>query len=111
MPYTTKKGTGKDKGKTCVHKKSSKKKVGCTSGPIEKYLTALRMAESDDMDWMKGPPSFRFGEISRDLRNYFSKGDEFFLPEIAVKNYYRKFIIILAIILVLGLIPYKSFLK
>jgi hypothetical protein len=42
---------------------------------------------------------------------YFSKGDEFFLPEIAVKNYYRKFIIILAIILVLGLIPYKSFLK
>lgn len=53
MPYSTKKGTGKDKGKTCVHKKSSKKKVGCTSGPIEKYLTALRMAESDDMDWIK----------------------------------------------------------
>ena len=52
MPYTTRKGTGKDKGKTCVHKKSSKKKVGCTSGPIEKYLTALRMAESDDMDWI-----------------------------------------------------------
>ena len=53
MPYTTRKGTGKDKGKTCVHKKSSKKKVGCTSGPIEKYLTALRMAESDDMDWIR----------------------------------------------------------
>ena len=82
MPYTTKKGTGKDKGKTCVHKKSSKKKVGCTSGPIEKYLTALRMAESDDMDWMKGPPSFRFGEISRDLRNYFSKGDKVYLTGI-----------------------------
>ena len=57
MPYTTKKGTGKDKGKTCVHKKSSKKKVGCTSGPIEKYLTALRMAESDDMDWIRDAPS------------------------------------------------------
>lgn len=82
MPYTTRKGTGKDKGKTCVHKKSSKKKVGCTAGPIEKYLTALRMAESSELDWMKGPPSFRFGEISRDLRNYFSKGDKVYLTGI-----------------------------
>ena len=52
MPYSTKKGTGKDKGKTCVYKKSSKKKVGCTDGPIEKYLTALHMAESKDFEWV-----------------------------------------------------------
>ena len=57
MPYTTRKGTGKDKGKTCVHKKSSKKKVGCTAGPIEKYLTALRMAESSELDWIRDIPS------------------------------------------------------
>ena len=52
MPYFTKKGTGKNKGKTCVYKKSSKKKVGCTAGPVEKYLTALRMAESEDLEWI-----------------------------------------------------------
>ena len=40
------------------------------------------LRESDDMDWMKGPPSFRFGEISRDLRNYFSKGDKVYLTGI-----------------------------
>ena len=38
--------------------------------------------ESDELDWMKGPPSFRFGEISRDLRNYFSKGDKVYLTGI-----------------------------
>jgi hypothetical protein len=38
--------------------------------------------ESSDLDWMKGPPSFRFGEISRDLRNYFSKGDKVYLTGI-----------------------------
>ena len=51
MPYFTKKGTGKDKGKTCVYKKEDRTKVGCTAGPVEKYLTALRMAESDEFDW------------------------------------------------------------
>ena len=79
MPYFTKKGTGKDKGKTCVHKKSSKKKVGCTDGPIEKYLTALRMAESSDMDWMKGPISFTFGEIKHNIHNYVFTGDTIYL--------------------------------
>ena len=79
MPYFTKKGTGKDKGKTCVHKKSSKKKVGCTDGPIEKYLTALRMAESNDMDWMKGPISFTFGEIKHNIHNYVFTGDTIYL--------------------------------
>ena len=52
MPYFTKKGSGKDKNKVCVYKKSDKKKVGCTAGPIEKYLTALRMAESGDFDFI-----------------------------------------------------------
>ena len=79
MPYFTKKGIGKDKGKTCVHKKSSKKKVGCTDGPIEKYLTALRMAESNDMDWMQGPVSFTFGEIKDDIHNYVLTGDIIYL--------------------------------
>ena len=53
MPYFTKKGTGKDKGKTCVYKKEDKTKVGCTDGPVEKYLAALHMNESDDMDWIR----------------------------------------------------------
>ena len=43
MPYYTRKGTGKDKGKTCVYKRESDKKVGCTSGSIKKYLAALHM--------------------------------------------------------------------
>mgnify|MGYP001231268488 CR=1 FL=1 len=41
MPYRTEKGTGKDEGKTCVYKKGSNKKVGCTDGPIKDYLAAL----------------------------------------------------------------------
>lgn len=55
MPYFTKKGTGKDKGKTCVYKKEGKTKVGCTAGPVEKYLAALHLNESDDngLDWIK----------------------------------------------------------
>jgi len=57
MPYFTKKGIGTDKGKTCVYKKSSKKKVGCTAGPVEKYLTALRMAESEELSWIENVPS------------------------------------------------------
>tara|TARA_R100000008_G_C3578483_1_gene166784 strand:- start:8 stop:235 length:228 start_codon:yes stop_codon:yes gene_type:complete len=43
MPYYTRKGTGKNKGKTCVHKKETDKKVGCTSGPIKNYLAALHI--------------------------------------------------------------------
>lgn len=41
MPYYTKKVGNK----TCVYKKSNNKKVGCTSGSIEKYLAALHMNE------------------------------------------------------------------
>ena len=74
MPYTTRKGTGKDKGKTCVHKKSSKKKVGCTSGPIEKYLTALRMAESDDMDWIHSTGQNKILTINK-LKELFKKNN------------------------------------
>ena len=43
MPYYTRKGTGKSKGKICVHKKENDKKVGCTSGPIKNYLAALHI--------------------------------------------------------------------
>lgn len=53
MPYFTKKGAGKDKGKTCVFKKEDKTKVGCTDGPIQKYMTALHMNESDEWKWVK----------------------------------------------------------
>jgi len=74
MPYFTKKGTGKDKGKTCVHKKSSKKKVGCTSGPIEKYLTALRMAESDDMGWIHSTGQNKILTINK-LKELFKKNN------------------------------------
>ena len=43
MPYYTRKGAGKSKGKTCVYKKKNDKKVGCTSGPIKNYLAALHI--------------------------------------------------------------------
>jgi hypothetical protein len=57
MPYFTKKGTGKDKGKTCVYKKEGKTKVGCTDGPIEKYMAALHVNESqDEWDWVRDTP-------------------------------------------------------
>ena len=82
MPYFTKKGIGKDKGKTCVYKKSSKKKVGCTAGPVEKYLTALRMAESNELDWLIGPPQFRFGDIKYNINDYLSVGDKIYLTGI-----------------------------
>ena len=75
MPYFTKKGTGKDKGKTCVYKKEDKTKVGCTAGPVEKYLTALRMAESEDLKWMMGSPKIRLGEIKEEIYDYVSPGD------------------------------------
>lgn len=42
MPYYTKKVGSK----TCVYKKSDGSKVGCTSGPIKKYLAALHMNEN-----------------------------------------------------------------
>ena len=41
MPYSVRAGTGEDEGKKCVHKKDTWKKVGCTDGPVEKYLAAL----------------------------------------------------------------------
>ena len=58
MPYFTKKGVGKDKGKTCVYKKDDKTKVGCTDGPIEKYLAALHVNESEggEWDWIRNEP-------------------------------------------------------
>jgi hypothetical protein len=56
MPYYTRKGTSKkDKGKTCVYKKEDNTKVGCTDGPVEKYLAALHINESkenNDLSWI-----------------------------------------------------------
>ena len=43
MPYSVRKGTGKNKGKKCVYKKNTNKLVGCTDGPIKDYLAALHM--------------------------------------------------------------------
>jgi hypothetical protein len=55
MPYKTRKVKGKG---TCVYKKDSGKKVGCTTGPIKKYLAALHMnevirEEIEDFEWIK----------------------------------------------------------
>jgi len=70
MPYYTKKGTSKkDKGKTCVYKKEDNTKVGCTAGPVEKYLAALHINESEenDLDWIKNI-------IPNPLELYYFKG-------------------------------------
>ena len=44
MPYSYKKVGNK----TCVYKKSTGKKVGCTSGPVNKYLAALHMHDKNE---------------------------------------------------------------
>lgn len=82
MPYFTKKGTGKDKGKTCVYKKDDKKKVGCTDGPIEKYMAALHIHESEDLNWLMGPTQVRFGDIKNNFRDYVNVGDIIYLSGI-----------------------------
>jgi hypothetical protein len=83
MPYYTQKGKGKDKGKTCVYKKSDKTKVGCTAGPIEKYLGALHanegINESDELDWLKGPVYFKYEDIKDDLHQFIKVGDKIHL--------------------------------
>jgi len=42
---------------------------------------------------------------------YYLKQDKFYMPEIVNSDYYKKYIIVVTIILILGLIPYKLFLK
>lgn len=42
---------------------------------------------------------------------YNAKTNEFLLPEVANRNNYRRYLLILAILLFLGLIPYKFLLK
>ena len=79
MPYFTKKGTGKNKGKTCVYKKEDGTKVGCTDGPVEKYLAALHIHESKDFDWLSGPLQIRFGDIKDNFKDYISYGDTIYL--------------------------------
>jgi hypothetical protein len=52
MPYSVRKGKGKDEGKKCVYKKRGKKlgkKVGCTSGDVKKYLAALYINVNEAM--------------------------------------------------------------
>ena len=45
MPYKTK----RLKNKTCVYKKDSNKRVGCTRGPIKKYMAALHANVTESM--------------------------------------------------------------
>jgi hypothetical protein len=44
MPYTHKKVGNKQ----CVYKKDTGEKVGCTSGPVSKYLAALHIHSKDE---------------------------------------------------------------
>ena len=53
MPYSVRKGTGKDKGKKCVYKKGTDKKVGCTNGPIKDYLAALHVNANESLKMTK----------------------------------------------------------
>ena len=53
MPYSVRKGTGKDKGKKCVYKKGTDKKVGCTSGPIKDYLGTLHIHANESLKMTK----------------------------------------------------------
>ena len=78
MPYFTKKGIGKNKGKTCVYKKEDRTKVGCTDGPIEKYLAALHINESqeNDFDWIRDIDPYLF------VKNYY----EFYSDNYRIKK-------------------------
>ena len=49
MPYTHR----KVKGKQCVYKKSTGKKVGCTTGPLQKYLAALAINANESKTFKK----------------------------------------------------------
>lgn len=82
MPYFTKKGTGKDKGKTCVYKKENRTKVGCTAGPIEKYMVALHIVESEDLGWLSDPIQIKFGDIKDNFNDFISVGDTIYLSGI-----------------------------
>lgn len=82
MPYFTKKGTGKDKGKTCVYKKEDRTKVGCTDGPVEKYLAALHIHESEGTEWLMGPIQIKFGDIKDNFKDFISVGDIIYLSGI-----------------------------
>ena len=80
MPYYTRKGKSKkDKGKICVYKKEDNTKVGCTAGPIEKYLAALHIHESSEMEWLEGPINLKYGDVMGDLHQFFKEGDIIYL--------------------------------
>jgi hypothetical protein len=53
--------------------------VGCTAGPVEKYLAALHIHESKDFDWLSGPLQIRFGDIKDNFKDYISYGDTIYL--------------------------------
>lgn len=65
MPYVTR----KQGSKTCVYKKGTGgkpgKKVGCTNGPVNKYLAALHANESHNI----------FDKLYDDIINEISVGD------------------------------------
>ena len=90
MPYYTRKGRSKkDKGKICVYKKEDNTKVGCTAGPIEKYLGALhaseKVNEANDFDWLKEPIQIKYGDLMDNLQQFFKVGDTIYLTgELAI---------------------------
>lgn len=49
MPLTHR----KVKGKQCVYKKSTGKKIGCTTGPLQKYLAALAINANESKTFKK----------------------------------------------------------
>jgi hypothetical protein len=49
MPFTHR----KVKGKQCVYKKSTGKKIGCTTGPLQKYLAALAINANESKTFKK----------------------------------------------------------
>ena len=63
MPYYTRKGADKDKGKTCVYKKENDKKVGCTDGPVKDYLAALHIHANESIDKANKITKFELKEI------------------------------------------------
>jgi hypothetical protein len=42
--------------KNCVYRKVNNKRVGCTDGSMEKYLTKLGINESNDFEWTDDIP-------------------------------------------------------
>lgn len=89
MPYFTK--------NKCVYKKSTGKKVGCTKGPLNKYLAALHINESMklkniDISTDKTKATVRYvlpGKHSAELALMFALtlDDESVRPDLSIADY------------------------